>query len=267
MKKIAALGLSILFAMPLVSFGETSSVHFEHALWEGIPIRVMVPVGEERIIKFEGPVEVHNTNSNLTSDKVSLLNNNGFLYLKAKTAFEAIRVPVTIKKTGEVILVDLSASTSAEDTPLEIVSSHEDSVSEGSGSVPPEEVNFVTLTRTAIQELYAPQRLIEPHSSITRVPMGTAKSVSLFADGSVMAMPLVSWSGGNFYVTAVLLKNAFKETQILDPRHLSGNWLAASFYPSNVVTAVGSDQDRTTLFLISNEPFNAALSDIRRYRS
>ena len=267
MKKIASVGLSVLFSMPLVSFCAASSVRYEHALWEGVPIQVTVPVGEERIVKFEGPVEVHNTNSMLTSDKVSLLNNNGFLYLKAKTAFEAIRVPVTIKKTGEVVLVDLSGSASAEDTPLEIVSAHEKAVSESSGSTSPEEVNFVTLTRTAIQELYAPQRLIEPHPSIVRVPMYTAKSVALFSDGSVMGMPLASWRGGNFYVTAVLLKNTFKETQSLDPRHLSGNWLAASFYPSNAVTAAGTDQDRTTLFLISNEPFNASLLYLKRYRS
>lgn len=245
----------------------SSDISFQHALWNGIPIPFSIPVGQERILKFDEPVTLNNTNPNLTSDKVSILNNDGFLYIQAKKAFDPIRVEVVIQSTGKVVLVDLSAMQHCSDTPMAIVLQEpggtdgtQANQSDGSQSI-----NDVTLMRYAIQHLYAPERLIVENSAMVRSPMFTSHSIHLFTDNQVVAMPLESWRGGDLYVTAVLVKNNLHSTQVLDPRAINGQWIAASFYPSNVLTANKTAQDRSTVFLLSDKPFNNALNQVRGY--
>ena len=79
-------------------------------------------------------------------------------------------------------------------------------------------------------------------------------------------MPLISWRGGDLYITAILLKNLLRERVHLNPTELNGRWLAASYYPTHYLTPKGTEHDRTTLFLISNRPFNEALNSMREYR-
>ena len=74
-----------------------NQIHAEHVVWNRTPIEFVVPVGQERLLSFPGSVSFHNTNSNLTSDKVSVLNNAGTLYIRAKKAFDPIRVPIVLK--------------------------------------------------------------------------------------------------------------------------------------------------------------------------
>lgn len=244
-----------------------NNVQYDHVVWNGIPISFTAPIAQERILKFPSAIELHNTNPALTTDKVSILNNDGFLYITAKKPFSAIRIPFVIKKTGEVVLVDLSAKQNTNDTPVSVVlqTSGQGSTNSKVKKAKPQFVNFVTLMRYAISHLYSPERLVSQNDAISRTPMYTTKSVNLFNNANVVAMPLISWRGGDLYVTAVLLKNIWNQKQILDPRNLNGSWLSASFYPSSTVTANGTKHDRTTIFLISNQPFNAALNQVRGY--
>lgn len=261
--------MSIAFAsdvMPLKNVVQ-NQIQYDHVVWNGIPISFVAPVGHERILRFPSSVSLHNTNPNLTTNKVSILNNNGFLYVTAKKPFSAIRIPFVIKKTGEVVLVDLSAKNNAKSAPVSVVLQTNDNPNSNSNASgkKPQFVNFVSLMRYAIQHVYSPERLITQNTLITRAPMYTTKSVDLFNNSNVVAMPLVSWRGGNLYVTAVLLKNVWNQTVKLDPRNINGNWLSASFYPRNSLQENGSKHDRTTLFLISNQPFNGALNQMRGY--
>ena len=66
----------------------TSSV--EHVLWDRTPISFEIPLGKERMITFPESVIFHNTNPELTTDRVSTLNNAGTLYIQAKKAFDPI---------------------------------------------------------------------------------------------------------------------------------------------------------------------------------
>ncbi|OGT35655.1 MAG: integrating conjugative element protein [Gammaproteobacteria bacterium RIFCSPHIGHO2_12_FULL_37_14] len=247
-----------------------NDVQYDHVVWDGIPIAFSVPVGQERILKFPGSVTLNNSNARLTTDKVSIQNNAGFLYIKAKKEFRSIRLDFTLSSTGQVILVDLSAQGSVSDTPVSVVLSDNKSQNTVSTNANQDQnniqsVNDVTLMRYAIQHLYAPQRLISHNNSITRVPMETQQSVDLFDDKSVMAMPLISWNAGNLYVTAVLLKNNWDEKILLNPRNINGNFIAASFYPSRIINPKGGNNDRSTVFLVSNEPFNDALNQMKEY--
>ena len=243
-----------------------NQVHAEHVVWDRVPISFAVPVGQERMITFPGTVDVRNNNPKLTTDLISILNNNGTLYIKAKNPFDAIRVPVVMSQTGEVILVDLSAAPNADDSPVDVVLAKKDAAISDGGSQPMQKpISYTDLTRFAVQTLYSPERLIESNPRINRAPMYTTKSVNLVYGGNVIAMPLASWRGGDYFVTAVLLKNIWSQTIKVDPRMLKGSWLAASFYPTNYVTKEGSLHDRTTLFLVSNAPFNNALNSMQEY--
>ncbi len=243
------------------------NVRFEHALWDGMPISFVVPVGQERILHFDSSVSLDNRNANLTSDKLSIMNNNGFLYIKAKKPFAPIRVPFVLKDSGTVVLVDLSASKKATDiAPVQVAL--QEKIGQGKGikkNATPQYVGYIQLIRYAIQNLYSPKRLIEGNLSINRAPMYTTKSLNISRFPGTLALPLASWQGTDLYVTAVLVKNIDKAPVKLDPRTLRGKWLAASFYPSNYLTRSGTLNDRTTVFLVSSRPFNFALKSAKGF--
>ncbi len=256
----------------------TNNIPTEHVVWDRIPIEFIIPVGQERMLTFPGQVDFHNTDQSLTTDKISVLNNNGTLYIKAKKAFDPVRVPIILKKTGAVVLVDFLAKPDADDTPVEVVMSQSsktkaskvsDNGTQKNQKNPTAPINYITLMRYAIQHLYGPERLMQENPQLNRTPMYTAKSVNLFYNTDAMAMPLISWRGGDLYVTAVLLKN-LKETKetkkiFLDPRKLIGSWLAISFYPIDFLTPKDTLHDRTTIFLISSSAFNEALHKTRGF--
>ncbi len=243
-----------------------NAVQYNHVIWNGIPISFTVPVGQERILKFPSSVDFHNSNPKLTRREISIQNNHGFLYITAKRAFAPIRIAVTLNATGQVILMDLSAKPNVSDLPVSVVMAATPTTIANGPVAKPQLINYVTLMRYALQHLYAPSRLVQEKPAISRTPMYTHKSVNLFRNSHVVAMPLMSWHGGNFYVTAILLKNPWHERIRLDPRTVYGQWLAASFYPTNYVTPSGSVHDRTTLLLISDRPFHSALNVLRGYR-
>lgn len=240
-----------------------NNINYDHVVWNGIPISFVVPVGKERILKFPSSVTLENTNVKLTRDKVSILNNAGFLYISAKKKFANIRISVVIKTTGKVVLIDLSAKAHGSVTPVKIMlPSIESKTTQKHKS---QLINYVTLMRYAIQHLYSPQRLIKENNDITRTAMYTTSSVNLFNNSNVIAMPLLSWRGGDLYITAVFLKNVWQERIVLDPRNINGHWLATSFYPTNFVDTQDSNHDRTIMFVISDQPFNSALQQMRGY--
>ena len=242
--------------------------HSEHVVWNKEPISFIVPLNTERMITFPEPVTLHNMDPTLTTDKVSILNNAGTLYIKAKKTFDPIRISVVLKQSGEVILIDLSAAPNADDSPVDVVlaSDQTQQLQETTQNAQSASINYPLLMRYAIQQLYSPERLVEENNNIYRTPMYTTKSVDLVMGAKVIAMPLYSWRGGDLYVTAILLKNLLSRHVHLNPMSLNGNWLAAAYYPTNYLAAKGTAHDRTTLFLISNRPFNEALNSMREYR-
>jgi len=66
--------------------------------------------------------------------------------------------------------------------------------------------------------------------------------------------PVISFSSGGLYITAVKLENKQKERVILDPRQIRGKWLAATFQHASLGPA-GEITDTTALYLISDRPF------------
>ena len=112
---------------------------------------------------------------------------------------------------------------------------------------------YVTLTRFAAQQLYAPARLLKDLPGVVRVPV-KRKPVALARGGTLEAVPLVAWRAGDLFLTAVKLTNKTSEPQILDPRTLRGAWLTATFQHNRLQRA-GDEADRTVAYLISARAF------------
>ena len=118
-------------------------------------------------------------------------------------------------------------------------------------------VSFVQLTRFAAQQLYGPRRLLRSTLAISRVPVNP-NPVPLLRGAKVQATPLLAWRGGDYFVTAVRLRNITRQALTLDPRELRGHWYAATFQHARLWPA-GDEADTTSVYLISAQPFADAL--------
>lgn len=233
--------------------------------WRKTPIAITLSVGEERMVHFRRPVSV-----GLPATLESVLRTqtvNGTVYLMAKAAFGSTRVIVREIDMGQTYLFDLSASPSSSSTSgatsgntppivvtLDETGTAETQLAETDSSA---QHGYVSLTRYAAQQLYAPMRLLSSVPGIVRVPI-QRESVALVPGNSVEAKPLVAWRAGHLYVTALKLTNRSGIAQTLDPRTLRGAWLSAAFQHSRLLPA-GDEADTTAVYLVSAQPFRASL--------
>jgi len=243
-----------------------SMVHAEQEVterieWNKTPIQLDLKVDHERLVHFPGAVKV-----GVPSSLQALLRTqsvNGTVYFLANAPFDATRVMVRSIDGGQIFLFDVSASKEGGHThPVQVYLKTNDErdtetmESSDASHDATTQYSYVYLTRFAAQQLYAPARLVEDRPGIVRVPV-MHEPVSLIYGGAIDAKPLVSWRAGALYVTAVKLTNHTDQPQTLDPRHLRGTWLSASFQ-HNRLLAAGSEADTTAVYLISARPFEAA---------
>ncbi len=239
------------------------ALNSEHVVWDKTPIHLNLSINQERLVRFPQAVQIID---NEAGDKISVLKVQDALYLKAKDAFSNKRLLIQLMPQGEVIILSLTADeTTNAITPIEVLlekyDSTENTPQDSKNNL---DLNAITLTRFAIQSLYAPDRLLVVPAGVSRTPMQTRRNITLVYGASVSARPLISWHGGDFYVTAIELKNQLKQDVILDPRKILGNWQTATFYPTNTLSGRGHD-DTSTVFLVSDRPFNEALQGMREF--
>lgn len=249
------LGLAILFAHSLV-YAESQIT--ERIEWKKTPIQLGLKVGHERLVHFPASVKV-----GVPATLQPLLRTqsvNGTVYLLANAPFDATRVMARTVDGGQIYLFDVSASKEGGQTdPVQVfvkeVGEHESGQTNLSvdSNETTAQYNYVTLTRFAAQQLYAPARLVQDRPGIVRVPVAR-DSIPLLRGAAVDAAPLVAWRAGGLYITAVKVTNRSEQPQTLDPRHLRGSWLTAVFQ-HNRLLAAGSEADTTAVYLISARPF------------
>ncbi len=252
----------------------------EHVVWDRTPIRITLPLNEERLIRF--PLAVNIVDSELDAS-TSVMKAQDIVYLNAHKPFKNKRLVVQLMPEGEAIILSLSSSAeSSNATPIKVVmadndvpnttvdAAPNDSVSASEDS--PQntttsersQINPVSLTRFAIQSLYAPARLLVTPEGVGRTPMRTNRNITLVLGASVTATPLISWKGEDVYVTAIELKNQLNKALIVKPHMLLGDWQTVAFYPTNTLGARGN-HDVTTVFVTSSKPFGEALDDNREF--
>ncbi len=231
----------------------------ERVVWDGTPIRVILPVDGERIVRLPADQARVGVPPAL-EDRLRVLSREGVLYLQPTETFEATRVLVEEPHTGRSFMLDLEAR---EEGPRRELIVHGEEREAAADPEEPSEVespgaqapvlDYVTLTRYAAQNLYAPDRLRPGHPGIRSVGVED-ETVALVRGAHVEAEPIAAWRGGGYHVTAVRLTNQTREPVLLDPRALRGDWLAATFQHARLHGA-GHEADTTAVYLISDRPF------------
>ena len=235
----------------------------EHVLWDKTPIRITLPLNQERLVRF--PMAISIVDSEL-DDNVAVMKIQDALYFNAHAAFTNKRLVVQLMPEGEAIVLSISATDEAKDIARidVIVEDTKDESEPHPTNTTSSDMNAVTLTRFAIQSLYSPDRLLVTPPEVSRTPMQTHRQITLVYGASVTAKPLISWRAQDVYVTAVELKNELNKELTIDPRQLLGNWQTATFYPTNTLKP-RHIKATTTVFLTSSRPFGEALTDSREF--
>ena len=182
---------------------------------------------------------------------------NGTVYLLSQQPFLKTRVLVRELGNAQSYLLDVTAVDNDGQMPpmsVHLPANTQPSQIAVNTSGPP---GYVSLTRFAAQQLFAPERLLEAMPGVQRVPL-QEEPVAIVPGGAVVATPLISWRAGSLYVTAVKLVNESKRAQTLDPRTLRGQWLSATFQHARLLPS-GSDADSTAAYLVSAQPFSVSL--------
>ena len=238
----------------LLSLSITDLAMADHIVWRKQPIKITLPMGKERLISFPQTVSLGYDQNRLPPSVLRVENDNQTLYLLAKQSFDTHRMQAKLQD-GQIVLLDITAKESRLDSPIDIRLPK--------STVSPERkshrLNKTDMIRFAIQQLYAPKRLLSNPFHITRFPMETGHTIPLVYDDSLSAMPLASWQGGDIYVTAVLLKNRLTHALPLNPQNFCGHWQAVSFYPSTTLSPV--QKNMSTAFFLSTRPFATAIHD------
>jgi integrating conjugative element protein (TIGR03749 family) len=247
--------LAGLLVLVHTAYGESAAP--QRIPWDKVPITVMLKAGDERMVHFRAPVSV-----GVPAGLDQLLRTqtvNGTVYFLASTAFPKTRVIVREVDGGQVYLLDVSATTDGgQSDPITVVIDESNALDGSSGeSSGSRQHGYVSLTRFAAQQLYAPMRLLSAEPGIVRQPIRQV-AVELVPGNHIEAMPLAAWRAGSLYVTAVKLTNRRKKAQVLDPRTLRGQWLSATFQHARLLPA-SDDADTTAVYLVSARPFEESL--------
>lgn len=243
-------------------------------VWNNAPVPVLLPVGKE--VRFIFPTEVTLQVPDTVIAKLdSLAPNQQIVYWTAKEAFDSARVIAMSLDGTSVYLIDLSASAKAPSDNLRLEDPARIVVGEVQDAVPSSHVANVrsledpveiVLTRYASQTLYAPKRLM-PASGEIFVQRGASISSDFpllrSQYGERYHVEVVgAWSGYGRYITAVLVINQGARPVAVNPGLVQGDFTHIT--PQHLQLGPRDTlEDRTTLYLISDVPFMAALGGDR----
>ena len=249
-------GLVLLMGQSL-THAETETL--ERIEWKKAPIRLELTIGQEQRIDFPAAVKVGVPGA--LQPLLRTQSVNGTVYLLAHAPFGSSRLMVRELDSGQIYLFDVTATEKDRaNHPIQIYiagnsgAAHDPAT--GGNDSHPGQPGYIQLTRFAAQQLYAPSRLVKDRPGIVRVPVAR-DALDLVQGGTVEATPLVAWRANGLYVTAVKLTNRTNQPRILDPRHLRGGWLTATFQHSRLLPK-GDEADTTAVYLVSARPFNVS---------
>lgn len=247
--------------------------------WERIPLALPLIVGQERIVFVDQNVRVGLPRHLI--DKLRVQSTGGTLYLLAKEPIEPTRLQLQNMSSGEIMLVDIIATTGRADQPapepIKIVAGDNLATRYGQVSSKPTENQKtaaspqateattdeappaarsetplpVVMTRYAAQMLYAPLRTVEPVPGIAQVNLKRRLDLTtLLPTQPIEANALGAWRLDGLWVTAVKLRNTSTQHLTLDPRDLMGDFVTATFQHP-YLGAKGDASDTTTVYLVT----------------
>ncbi|HAT1683219.1 TPA: TIGR03749 family integrating conjugative element protein [Klebsiella oxytoca] len=263
-----------LLLLPLVSLNSGPARADELMKWERIPLQIPLQVGLERVVFVDKNVRVGFPPA--LNGKLRVQSTGGAVYLKADNAFPQTRVQLQDVESGEIILLDVTASEKGPSEPVRLVysgdvntisraadvtrqtngdsgvlSGHDDGTQAKRKKVQYSAPVPVLLTRYAAQSLYAPLRTVEAVPGIRPVnPHLPRRLTTLYPSEAITATPLAAWGVANRAVVAVRLQNTSGQRIVLDPRALQGQFVAATFQ-HRWLGPVGTPEDTTTAYIVT----------------
>jgi hypothetical protein len=206
-------------------------------IWEGMPLSVTLPIGIEKRLDFPEPIRLDATMSRLYANQITLLNNQGKLYLKAKKSFKSKRLLIHLKRSSAVILLDINANAQGTARTVKIRLSDHTNTTQPSP---------LALMRYGVQSLYG-KRAIESHPAIVT----STPSHNRWSQPGIQSKPLMQWHMDNYQLQAIELTNTSKTSiKIKLPQQAR----LVSFYPTQTLAPVHQCPDKTTIFILSNTP-------------
>ena len=253
----------------LILISLQSSFATERLIWDKHPLKLSLPIGKERLVSFPQGVRVGLPAS--IADKLTTQSLNGTVYWTATEAFTSTRVQIQSTDGSQLYLIDVSASQDADSSDIEILlpttpSLTNPATTSATNATPDSKrqhptnssLDYITLTRFAAQQLYAPSRLLTAPHQVHRSHVQQTPMTHLLRGFNVEATPIAAWRKGRLFVTAVRLQNQTQQPIVLDPLQLRGRWQAATFQ-HGLLKAHGNSDDTTAVYLISDQPFKQAL--------
>jgi len=240
--------------------------------WERLPLAVPLHVDQERIVFIDQNVRVGAPRS--LGDTLRIQSNGGALYLRANAPIEPTRLHLQDVRTGEIILIDITATDGQGQPALEPVKivkgpgtsmgygETPETVASGGDADPPltaadsppasrQTPIPVVLTRYAAQNLYAPLRTVEPLPGV--LPVKSRRDLDLaglMPTQAVTGQWLGAWQLEDHTVTAIKLQNSAPTPIALDPRELRGDFISAAFQHPHL-GPTGFASDTTVVYLVT----------------
>lgn len=235
----------------------------QRLVWNKVPITIALRVGQERRITL--PARMRIAVPPDLSRKLALLLVDDTAYVTATAPFEKIRLIAEDPVRGMVLLLDVSASkNNGSIAPVTIhlpnANVRDDTTIRNSAAGTEEAgaPDYVTLTRFAAKQIYAPRRLANDLPGVATVGYPSIPIKGLYRLGNLDARAIGAWRSESHYVTAVKLTNLGSAPMELDPREVRGAWLTISFQHGRVLSK-GDEADTTVMYLVSDAPFESSL--------
>lgn len=234
-------------------------------VYSGHPVTIALPIGKEVRVVFPEPVSI-DIPSALLENVEATQANPSVAYFKALEATSPGRLIVQSKNQERVYLIDMEASEEA--IPADYLIENPSLVEKPSKQEDPTAVlnnpYQVELTRFAAQTLYGPPRLAPHNNAIKQVPMPGIEVTDLIRSRegeTYLYRPVAAWRGWGHYVTAVEVINRSTLKISLDPRQVRGDFDSIAFQHT-WLGPVGALEDRTTVYLISDNPLPQAVGGL-----
>ncbi|WP_244161638.1 TIGR03749 family integrating conjugative element protein [Photorhabdus luminescens] len=245
--------------------------------WERIPLPVTLHVGQERVVFVDKNVRVGFPSA--LNGKLRVQSTGGAVYLYPSETFTQTRLQLQDVESGEVILLDVTATNGKGPfEPVRVVYhgdvttlTDNDQVHYGAKgdnmlatspflagerqAVRRQKLSYtaplpVVLTRYAAQNLYAPLRTVEAIPGIHPVSLALpTRLTTLYPSAPVIVSPLGGWGVDNLTVVALKVRNTHRENVVLDPRRLQGQFISATFQ-HRWLGPSGTPEDTTTVYLV-----------------
>jgi integrating conjugative element protein (TIGR03749 family) len=271
----------IVFAGVLVSaflfnpaFAEpTSSI--ETLVWNRAPLRLSLPVNQERRVDFPGEVVAYIPDA--IADKLKLTATlEGSLFWRATEAFKAERMIVTDKSGRVQWLLDVSADLRAPKHTLVIRDSRvqeSDNSLHQVGHVQTESpmsvldatdmLDEVGLIQVAARQFYGPSRLAALPPGVSG-SMVSEEAIDIYRGGGLSTVIKGQWRAsswdGDLYVTAVMVSNQSNLESRPDPRRVNGRLIAIAMQHAWLAPAGQYPHDTTVWYLVSERPLQEAMT-------